>query len=223
MCLACVVTNSRGLLGLPPRSRHEPSLNCKAPPCFNRSRSRHFLPSTCLRLCSSGFAPTPPTTRFACVRAWLRSSPFFKRADSEVLLTAINAQASASTFSVNQSAKNVARNQAAPSSRVSSSQDDPHTCFNKLQLRWQCWRAHRDTDLYWSLPEDPVSWFKNSGVITEWLLLLLIELDIPTSPGVKWTGHSLRWGGASVAHAIDVSIAVIMSWGLWKSLVSALL
>ena len=43
---------------------------------------------------------------------------FFSRADSGVLLTAINAQASASTFSVNQSAKNVARNQAAPSSRV---------------------------------------------------------------------------------------------------------
>ena len=84
-------------------------------------------------------------------------------------------------------------------------------------------RAHRDTDLYWSLPEDPASWFKNSGVITEWLLLLLIELDIPTPPGVKWTGHSLRRGGASAAHVIGVSIAVIMSWGLWKSLASALL
>ena len=148
---------------------------------------------------------------------------FFSRADSGVLLTAINAHASASTFSVNQSAKNVARNQAAPSSRVSSAQDDPHNCFNKLQLRWKCLRAHRDTDLYWSLPEDPASWFKNSGVITEWLLLLLIELDIPTPPGVKWTGHSLRRGGASAAHAIGVSIAVIMSWGLWKSLASALL
>ncbi len=50
-----------------------------------------------------------------------------------------------------------------------------------------------------------------------------MELDIPTPPGVKWTGHSLCRGGASASHAIDVSIAVIMVWVLWKSLASALL
>jgi hypothetical protein len=43
---------------------------------------------------------------------------FFSRADSGVLFTAINAQVSDFTLSINQSAKNVARNQAAPSSRV---------------------------------------------------------------------------------------------------------
>ena len=148
---------------------------------------------------------------------------FFSRADSGVLLTAINAQATSSTFSINQAAKNVARNQAAPSSRVSSAQDDPDNCFNKLQLRWKTLRAHRDTDLYWSLEDDSPSCFKDSGIITEWLLLLLVELNIPTPPGVKWTGHSLRRGGASAAHAIGASIAVFMVWGLWKSLASALL
>jgi hypothetical protein len=50
-----------------------------------------------------------------------------------------------------------------------------------------------------------------------------MELDIPTPPGVKWTGHSLCRGGASAAYTIGVSIAVIMDWGLWKSLASALL
>ncbi len=139
------------------------SLNCKAPPCFNRSRSRHFLPSTCLRLCSSfGLRPDASNHQVRVCAYLAAQFAFFSRADSGVLLTAINAQASASTFSVNQSAKNVARNQAAPTSRVSSAQDDPHNCFNKLQLRWKCFRAHRDTDLYWSLPEDPASWFKNS-------------------------------------------------------------
>jgi hypothetical protein len=107
---------------------------------------------------------------------------FFSRADSGVLLTVINAQVSHST-PINQTAKNVVHNQAAPDSRVSSAQDDP------------------------------ASLSKNSGIITEWLLLLLVELDIPTPPGVKWTGHSLCRGGASAAHAI----------GVWKSLVSALL
>jgi hypothetical protein len=51
----------------------------------------------------------------------------------------------------------------------------------------------------------------------------LVELDIPTPPGVKWTGHSLRRGDVSAAHTIGVSIAVIMAWGLWKSLASSLL
>ena len=59
----------------------------------------------------------------------------------------------------------------------------------------------------------------------EWLLILFVEHDIQTPPGVKWTGHSLRRGDASAAHAIDVSITVIivMTWGLWKSLTLALL
>jgi hypothetical protein len=57
----------------------------------------------------------------------------------------------------------------------------------------------------------------------EWLLLLLLGLKIPTPPGVKWTGHSLRRGVASTAHAIGASSAVIMAWGLWKSRASALL
>ncbi len=83
--------------------------------------------------------------------------------------------------------------------------------------------AHHDTDFYWSLEDDPESWFKISGIITEWLLLLLVELDILTSPGVKWTDHSLRRGGASAAHTVGVSIAVIMTWVLWKSLASSLL
>ena len=148
---------------------------------------------------------------------------FFSRADSGVLLTAINAQVSDTTLSINQAAKNVARNQAAPSSRLSSAIDDPDNYFNKLQLRWKILRNHRDSDLYWFFEDDSASLSKNSGIITEWLLLLLIELDIPTPPGVKWTGHSLRRGGASAAHAIGVSIAVIMAWGLWKSLASALL
>ncbi len=92
-----------------------------------------------------------------------------------------------------------------------------------LQMLWKILRAHRDTDFYWSLENDPEAWFKNSGIITGWMLLILVELDIPTPPGVKWTGHSLRRGGVSAAHAAGVSIPVLMTWGLWKSLVSALL
>jgi hypothetical protein len=132
-------------------------------------------------------------------------------------------QPPSSTFSINQSAISVTRIQAAPSSRVSSAQDDSGNCFNKLQLRRKMLCAHRDTYLYWYLADDSPSCLKDSGIITEWLLLLLVELNIPTLPGVKWTGHSLRRCGASAAHAIIASSAVIMAWGLWKSLASALL
>jgi hypothetical protein len=53
------------------------------------------------------------------------------RADSCVFLTAINAQVYNSTLSINQAAKNIARNQAAPSSRMFSAQGDPN------KLRWK--------------------------------------------------------------------------------------
>ena len=198
-------------------------MNCKDLPSCNRSMSQRFQQSICSPSSCSAFDPTLLSTRFACARACLAAQfAFFSRADSGVLLTAINAQVSNTTLPINQSAKNVAHNQAAPSSRVSSAQDDPDNSFIKLQLRWKMLRNHRDTDLYWFCDDDPVSLSKNSGIITEWLLLLLVEPDIPTLPGVKWTGHSLRRGGASAAHAIGVSIAVIMAWGLWKSLASAL-
>jgi hypothetical protein len=111
---------------------------------------------------------------------------------------------------------------------VSSAQDDPDNCFNKLQLRLKMLRNHGDKDLYWFFDDDPAS-LSNlvrirasspigcySSSLWSSTFQLLQEL-------VKWTGHSLRRGGASAAHAMGVSIAVIMAWGLWKSLASALL
>jgi hypothetical protein len=101
-------------------------------------------------------------------------------------LTAINVQVSDSTLSINQVAKNIVRNQVAPSSRVSSAQDDPDNCFNKLQFRWKMLHNHQDTDLYWFFQDHPASVDTNSGIITKWMLFLLVELDNPTPPGVKW-------------------------------------
>jgi hypothetical protein len=106
---------------------------------------------------------------------------------------------------------------------MSSAQVDPDNCNNKL--RWKMLRNHHDTDLDWFFQEHPASLTTNSGIITEWLLLLLVILDIPTPPGVKWTGHSLRRGGASAAHTIDrcVDCSHHGLGRLWKSLSSALL
>ncbi len=70
---------------------------------------------------------------------------FFSRVDSGVLLTTINEQVSDYILSLNQAAKNVTHNQAAPSSRVSSTQGDPDNFFNMLQLRLKMLRNHRGT------------------------------------------------------------------------------
>ena len=198
-------------------------LNCKSLSSILQPQQVTAFPAEhMLTIVMHGLRPDASKHQIRVCACLAAQFDFFSRADSGVLLTAINTQVSNTTLSINQAAKNVARNQAAPSSRVSSAQDDPDNSFIKLQLRWKMLHKHRDTDLYWFFDDDPASLSKNSGIITEWLLLLLVELDIPTPPGVKWTGHSLR-GGASVAHAIGVSIAVIMAWGLWKSLASALL
>ena len=40
-------------------------------------------------------------------------------------------------------------------------------------------------------------------------------------PGEKYSGHSLRKGGASAANAVGVQLPAIMAFGVWKSLAAA--
>ncbi len=51
---------------------------------------------------------------------------------------------------------------------------------------------------------------------------IMKTLDIPIPPGVSCTGHSLRRGGASAVHVINVSLSRIVHWGLWKDASTAL-
>ena len=50
----------------------------------------------------------------------------------------------------------------------------------------------------------------------------MATLELPVLPGVQFTGHSLRRGGASAAHAINVSLPRIMAWGLWTDMRTAI-
>jgi hypothetical protein len=83
---------------------------------------------------------------------------FFSRADSGVLLTSINAQASVRLYSLHKSIRQKCRHaikqHPLPEGAVSP-QDDPGNCFNKLQLRWKMLRGHSDTNLYWFFEDDP--------------------------------------------------------------------
>ena len=61
-----------------------------------------------------------------------------------------------------------------------------------------------------------------SSIITTWLRDIMATLELPVLPGVQFTGHSLRRGGASVAHAINVSLPRIMARGLWSDMRTAI-
>ena len=50
----------------------------------------------------------------------------------------------------------------------------------------------------------------------------MATLELPVLPGVQFTGHSLRRGGASAAHAINVSLRRIMAWVLWTDMRTAI-
>ena len=94
-------------------------LSCKALPCSNRIKVTAFPAEHMVTIVHFGLRPNASKHHIRVCACLAAQFVFFSRSDSGVLLTAINAQVSDSTLSINQAAKNVDRNQAAPSSRVS--------------------------------------------------------------------------------------------------------
>jgi hypothetical protein len=72
-----------------------------------------------------------------------------------------------------------------------------------------------DTPL-WMLPSDRQP--PRATSIDAWLQETLDLVHLSPPPGVKWSSHSLRSGGATAALSIGVDLASIAHWGLWKSL-----
>ena len=137
---------------------------------------------------------------------------FFSRADSVLLVKDVLIHQD--TFSITASAKNIGRFQAAPLSRLTSraANHDPGRLFQQLQEKWKLVRRYTNKDSpYWLFDvEGPPA---STTVISIWLSRIMNTLDIPTPPCVSYTGHSLRRGGASVAHAINVSLPMIVNTG----------
>ena len=147
---------------------------------------------------------------------------FFARADCGWLLLANQVLLHHdTTFYVNVPAKNIERAQAAPLSRLSAVRFDPDNLFMHLQRKWQRIRC-QDTasDFHWSFQQEEPA--PTSSIMSTWLREIMTRLDLIIPPGVSYTGHSLRRGGASAAHAIDVSLPRIMAWGLWAYVKTAI-
>ena len=145
---------------------------------------------------------------------------FFSRADSGINLLAEDVDIFSDTFAINVKAKNIERSQAAPLSRVTSATHDPQRLFQQLQTKWQRLRGHTlTTSPYWLFQDEPPA---TAQIITTWLRDIMTALELHTPPGVSYTGHSLRRGGASAAHAINVSTPRIIAWGLWRDFNTAI-
>jgi hypothetical protein len=137
---------------------------------------------------------------------------FFSRADSGINLLAEDVDIFKDTFSINVKAKNIERSQAAPLSRVTSATHDPQRLFQQLQFKWKRLRCHHiNKRPYWLFHDEQPA---TAEIITTWFREIMDVLDLHTPPGVSYTGHSLRRGGASAAHAINVSTPRIIAWGL---------
>ena len=173
-CLSVINTVHNDFQYPPPACGHLVNLarkgfvNYNTPSCFNHSRSRRFLQSTCLLLCSSDFAPTPPITTSVSVCVCLLNST-----SSATLIQGSFCQLS--TFK-----RPLLRSPSINPPRMSREiKQHPPPEYRQLktilttdstsssQLFWKILRAHHDTKFYWSLEDDPESRFESSGIITE--------------------------------------------------------
>ena len=146
---------------------------------------------------------------------------WFNRADSGVLLLRRDVTIDARGITLNQHGKTIARNQACPVHRRHDARFDHGGLVLKLLQRWHSASAvwQSPDHHYWSLAGESQSasaW--PAKLVTSWLNSVLLLVDMAPPSGEKWTGHSLRSGGASACIAIGVDIFHIMKHGVWKSL-----
>ena len=74
--------------------------------------------------------------------------------------------------------------------------------------------ASAPDELLWRLPSDTYSELQwRPGLIDIWLQEALSWVAATPPPGVLWSSHSLRSGGATAALAIGVDVFTIARWG----------
>jgi len=148
---------------------------------------------------------------------------FMHRGDTGEALHREDIQIEERGIGINPRSKTLARNEANPSMRLHSDKFDPGRVVYRLLSRWRDRSAYyqQQDSLFWALPQDNATGFKfPSSSVDAWLRKCLVLTGWVAPPGQKWTGHSLRKGGASTASAIGVSQHYILLFGQWKSLVS---
>ena len=184
------------------------------------TKAAPFPASYMLSILKHGLKDTTSSHHIRVCACLTAQFAFFSRADSGINLLDEDVDIFNDTFSINVKAKNIERSQAAPLSRVTSTTHDPQRLFQQLQEKWKRLRGHNiNKSPYWLFQDEPPA---TAQIITSWLRDIMTALELHTPPGVSYTGHSLRRGGASAAHAINVSTPRIIAWGLWRDFNTAI-
>ena len=122
-------------------------------------------------------------------------------------------------ISISPRAKTLPLNVAYPFTRSESARFDPESRVWRLLKKWQDYaKTYQKPDSsFWALPRETAKRFP-ATIIDTWLKSCLLAVDRKPQPGEKYSGHSLRKGGASAANAIGVQLPAIMaSWRLPSS------
>ena len=125
-------------------------------------------------------------------------------------------------ISISPRAKTLPLNVAYPLTRFESARFDPESRVWRLLKKWQDYaKTYQKLDSsFWALPRETAKRFP-ATIIDTWLKSCLLAVGRKPQPGEKYSGHSLRKGGASAANAIGVQLPAIMAFGVWKSLAAA--
>ena len=142
---------------------------------------------------------------------------WFNRADSGVRLQRRHISVTQLGIAINIQGKTIARNVSHTLLRKTDWRSDPDGLVNALFHCWYTASADFQTDdsLFWSLRSEKTL---EAPIVTKWLAKCATLTGWTAPSGEKWTGHSLRSGGASACQAIDVPLFYIMSFGVWKSM-----
>jgi len=183
-------------------------------------------------------APVPADVIYAILQLGLKTSEpavlrmcacivlcycWYNRADTGMLVLRRDVTIDDFGITINQQGKTIARNQACPVHRRPDARFDRQQEVLRLIRRWDQHSAdyQAPTDHYWSLQgEDQQAKRWPASLVTKWLNRLLPLVKCSPSAGEKWTGHSLRSGGACASLAIGVGFFHIQQYGVWKSITS---
>ena len=147
---------------------------------------------------------------------------FFHRGDTGHKLLARHISVHAHGISISPRAKTLPLNVAYPLTRFESARFDPESRVWRLLKKWQDYaKTYQKPDSsFWALPRETAKRFP-ATIIDTWLKSCLLAVGRKPQPGEKYSGHSLRKGGASAANAVGVQLPAIMAFGVWKSLAAA--
>jgi hypothetical protein len=106
----------------------------------------------------------------------------------------------------------------APSLTLKAPTDQQQPSLYRLLKRYLSFTGGLPEHYYlWRLPDDTFTESAWGSCVDTWLKTLLDLLGIQPPPGVIWTQHSLRSGGATASLSIGVDPFTLMRWGMWAN------